>query len=362
MFDFGVFCNSGPPLFHVKNFKHHNIEEWSVYYMDHSFFLSTHHKKNVAVLHWPYPTDRNFDKMVGEIFNKCDHIYVVISELHRPSIEFMQTFDHEKITYYVAGTVTAPINHATVKHYHNWFDTSRYFYRDYLPEILHRLTTESKPHTFDMLLGRKKPHRDYMYQHALTMQDADRVLRYFDNETPCLDDDDSHWVTEQQGMRSHGPLTWTVDRVDYYGYEMSISQIIPIEVYNQTAFTVVAETNWDNYYAFFTEKTAKPIIARRMFVMAAGAGYLSALRSMGFQTFGDIIDESYDAIENHQERWQAVCNTINWICQQDQGELLKKVQPIVEHNFMVMMSRDWYGEFNNDLEARIGPLAEQTRR
>jgi hypothetical protein len=360
MADFGVFCNSDTSRFHLRNFKNHNIKEWSVY-TDHSFFLTTHHRKNVAVLHWPYPADKTFDRTVQEIFNKCDHIYIIISELHRPSVEFMQAFDSEKITYYIAGTVTAPIERATVKPYQNWFDTTRFFYRDHLPEILHRLSSELKPHTFDMLLGRKKPHRDYMYQHALAMPDHDRVLRYFDSEKPLLKDDAAHWTTEWRGMRSTGPLTWTVDRVDYYGHDMSLSQIIPIEVYNQTAFTVVAETNWDNYYTFFTEKTAKPIIASRMFVMVAGAGYLSALRSMGFQTFGDVIDESYDTIENHQERWQAVCNTIDWICQQDQASLLSKIKPIVEHNFNVMMTRPWYEEFNQDLESQLGVLAEQSQ-
>jgi len=299
--------------------------------------------------------------MVNDIINKCDHIYIIISELHRPSVEFMQAFDYEKITYYIAGIVTAPVNHATVKQYQNWFDTSRYFYRDHLPEILHRFTSGPKPHTFDMLLGRKKPHRDYVYQQALNMPDADRILRYFNDERPVLDDDAVHWTTEWRGMRSNGPLTWTVDRVDYYGHNMSISQIIPIEVYNQSAFTVIAETNWDNYYSFFTEKTAKPIIAQRLFVMVAGAGYLRALRSLGFQTFSDIIDESYDTIENHQERWQAVCDTIKWICQQDQEELLARARPIVEHNFNVMMTREWYGEFIDDLEFKVATLALQTQ-
>lgn len=357
--NFGVFCNSDTTRFHLRNFKNHNIKEWSIY-TDHSFFLTTHHPKNIAVLHWPYPANRQFNKMVSEIINKCDHIYIVISELHRPSVEFMQEFDYEKITYYIAGTVTAPINNATVKQYQNWFDTSRFFYRDYLPEILTRLNQGPKPQTFDMLLGRKKPHRDYVYQHALTMQNKDRFLRYFNDEKPLLEDDDLHWVSEWRGVRSPGPLTWTVDRVDYYGHDMSLSQIIPIDVYNQTAFSVVAETNWDNYYSFFTEKTAKPIIAKRLFVMVAGAGYLKSLRSMGFKTFEGIIDESYDTIENNQERWAAICNTLDWICKQDQQTLIEKSRPIVEHNFNVLMSREWYGEFNSDLELEVTRYLQQT--
>lgn len=358
MANFGVYCNSDTVRFHLRNFKNCNIKEWSIY-SDHSFFLTTHHPENVAVLHWPYPADQSFNKIVTDIFDKCDRIFIIISELHRPSVEFMQAFDHEKITYYIAGVVTAPVHHATVKQYQNWFDTSRFFYKDYLPEILQRLTSTTKPHTFDMLLGRKKPHRDYVYQHALTMRDQDKLLRYFDDEKPHLTDNDTQWTTEWTGMRSPGPLTWTVDRVDYFGYNMSISQIIPIDVYNKTAFSVVAETNWDNYYSFYTEKTAKPIIAKRMFVMVAGKHYLNNLRDLGFKTFSDVIDESYDEIENNQERWQAVCNLLDWICKQDQDALMKKAQPIVEHNFNLMMSREWYWDFNSDLETSITKFLEQ---
>ena len=205
MSDFGVFCNSDTTRYHIRNFQNSNIKEWSVY-TDHSFFLTTQHRKNVAILHWPYPADLTFDKMVKQIINKCNAIYIIISELHRPSVEFMQAFDLEKITYYVAGTVTVPIHNATVKQYQNWFDTSRYFYKDYLPEILSRLRSGPKPYTFDMLLGRKKPHRDYIYQHALTMEKNNQIIRYFYNEKPLLKDDDIHWTTEWKGMRSHSQI------------------------------------------------------------------------------------------------------------------------------------------------------------
>lgn len=153
---------------------------------------------------------------------------------------------------------------------------------------------------------------------------------------------------------------WTVDFVKYYGHSMSISQVIPIDIYNRTAYTVVAETNYDNQYSFYTEKTAKPIIARRLFIMFAGQHYLRNLRNMGFQTFGSVIDESYDSIEDNQQRWTAACEQINWLCNQDQATILQKIRPIVEHNFTVMMSTNWHLKFVEGIEVRVGKLLQQT--
>ena len=48
----------------------------------------------------------------------------------------------------------------------------------------------------------------------------------------------------------------------YLGKLVSLSQIIPVDIYNSTAYSVVCETNYDNHYSFYTEKIVKPIIAK----------------------------------------------------------------------------------------------------
>lgn len=359
--DFGVVYNSETCRFHLNNFKDHDCKEWGMY-SDPTFFLKFVHPRNVAVLHWPYPSDPNFGPMVDSIYAACEKIFIMISEVHRPAIEFMQTYDREKIVYYIAGSLDVPLQHATLCQYHDWFHTTRFFYREYLPELLHRIDyTSVKPHAFDILLGRKKPHRDFAYTYATrNLRGRDYFLRYFNNNEPILYEDEDHWTFEQRGVVSDGPKKWTVDTIEYYGHRMSMSQVLPVEVYNNTAYTLVAETNYDNFFTFFTEKTAKPIIARRLFIMIAGAGYLKELRRMGFKTFDSIIDESYDTIESNVDRWDAAMRQVEWLCQQDQAEILEKVRPIVEHNFEVMMQqRDWYGEFNRDLESRVAQVLPQ---
>jgi hypothetical protein len=360
-FDFGVLVNSNTGRFHLDNFKKYDSNKWGVY-GDPTYFLEHRHPKNVAVLHWPYPADSAFDHMVDQIYHVCDKIFITITEVHRTALEFMQTYDRDKIVYYIAGSVLVPLQHATVLEFHDWFHTSRFFYREYLPELLTRIEYKNpKARAFDILLGRKKPHRDFAYNYALEKLNSNYCIRYFNQSDPILLEDEDHWIFESQGVVIDSPKKWTVEHIRYYGYSMSLSQVLPIEVYNDTAYSLVAETNTDNYYTFFTEKTAKPIIARRLFIMLGGCGYLAELRKLGFKTFNGIIDETYDTIENHTERYTAAMQQVEWLCQQDQSIILKKVIPIVEHNFTVMMTRNWYGEFNSDLESKIGSLAEQTQ-
>jgi hypothetical protein len=132
---------------------------------------------------------------------------------------------------------------------------------------------------------------------------------------------------------------------------MSLSQVIPFSIYNQTAYTVVAETNYDNHYSFYTEKIVKPILAERLFVAFSGQHYLRNLRSLGFKTFDRIIDETYDSVEDCDLRFKLACEQIQYLINQPQEEILDKIRPITEHNKQIMLATDWYGDFSKELRA-----------
>ena len=149
-----------------------------------------------------------------------------------------------------------------------------------------------------------------------------------------------HWP----GDLKPATVKWTVDSVEYHGHRMSLSQVIDVEVYSNTAATVIAETNTDSGYCFFTEKTAKPLIAARPFVMLAAMGQLSALRDLGFMTFQGIIDESYDSIEDHDTRILSAISAVEAVTKLDQREFLEACSAACSHNQSVIMETDWYAE------------------
>jgi hypothetical protein len=223
----------------------------------------------------------------------------------------------------------------------DWFKITADVYQR-LPEKLAQIDPyRTKPRMFDALLGSPKPHRDFeansVRKHALEDQ---FILTYGgkwdDNEFYAED-----YFIWEPGVTPIDKIIGTADFIDYFGVYAHLSQIIPIAVFNDTAYSIIAETDHDNTLSFFSEKTAKPLIARRLFVAFSGYKFLHNLRSLGFQTFDCVIDESYDLIEDDTARYTAAFEQVKKLCSMDQQEVYKLIQPIVEHNCKLIMTRDW---------------------
>jgi hypothetical protein len=117
---------------------------------------------------------------------------------------------------------------------------------------------------------------------------------------------------------------------------MNISQVMPYKVYQTTAYSLICETWFSNHYSFFSEKIAKPIVAKRLFIVISGQYYLKNLRSLGFRTFHGIIDESYDAEPDSEKRWSIALDQAVALCKRDQSEVLKAIAEVVLHNYAMM--------------------------
>jgi hypothetical protein len=78
------------------------------------------------------------------------------------------------------------------------------------------------------------------------------------------------------------------------------------EWYDNTYFSIVAETLVDAPEIFVTEKTFKPMAFYHPFVVMAQAGHLKYLQHQGFETFDNLFDESYDNISDYTERLTAL--------------------------------------------------------
>lgn len=67
------------------------------------------------------------------------------------------------------------------------------------------------------------------------------------------------------------------------------------DLYEDTYFHIVTETRVENDpTCFISEKTWRPILNLQPFIYFGGYRALAKLKELGFYTFGDIIDESYD--------------------------------------------------------------------
>jgi hypothetical protein len=85
-------------------------------------------------------------------------------------------------------------------------------------------------------------------------------------------------------------------------------------------------------YSFRTEKIAKPLAIGHPFIVAANTGFYRDLRNLGFRTFDNVIDESFDTIENHQDRMNRIFEIVKDLCRQDLQSFLAECFNICKYN------------------------------
>ena len=232
----------------------------------------------------------------------------------------------------------------------------------YCDRLLHKLKeldhSTPKPMCFDALLGQPRAHRDFVYDTIQFQNLQKQILTTYMNwgrrGRLLINNhfkENFEWEPDIENFDS--TVTNSTNSVQYQGCQIALSRILPIQVYNRTAYSIVAETGLDNRYSFFTEKTAKPMMARRLFVMFSGYKFLQNLRNLGFQTFDTVIDESYDLMYNDNDRWSAAFEQVQRLCKMDQSEVFAKIAPAVEHNFHLVMNTDWTQHMLDQLQQKL---------
>jgi hypothetical protein len=116
------------------------------------------------------------------------------------------------------------------------------------------------------------------------------------------------------------------------------------DLYSDSYFNIVLETMIDvddSGGEFVTEKTFKPIFNNQFFVAVSSHNHMAHLRDLGYRTFGRVIDEHYDTIENNQERFEAVLALTKDLCARPLTELhsiYQQLQPEITHNHQVFVA------------------------
>jgi hypothetical protein len=114
--------------------------------------------------------------------------------------------------------------------------------------------------------------------------------------------------------------------------------------YAQTGMEIVLETLFDDSRLHLTEKSLRPIACGKPFMLVATAGSLEYLRSYGFETFGEFIDESYDLETDPVARLTAVIQELTRISTLDPFDkivLWNQLHKIAERNKQKFFSAEW---------------------
>ena len=78
--------------------------------------------------------------------------------------------------------------------------------------------------------------------------------------------------------------------------------------YNRTQFSVVVETamTLGQGNIFLTEKTMKPLALKHPYITLACAQSMTLLKRVGFESYENLFDESYDGMDSYTDRISAV--------------------------------------------------------
>lgn len=155
------------------------------------------------------------------------------------------------------------------------------------------------------------------------------VRHYFRN------DFSEHYQDEIEWAEQYTPIE--VDNVKKFGGG-SVSYLESLSTsatyYHRYFLEIVIETDSKNPY-WITEKTVRPIVFGKPFILFSGPYALQHLRDLGFQTFSPWIDESYDSIENQFERFDFIIKEIDRIAAMSYDQLTniaKEMNDILIYN------------------------------
>ena len=213
----------------------------------------------------------------------------------------------------------------------------------------HTLPTHKNKY-FDALLGTVKSHRAFILENILSNRIEDKCLvnmtqdiycqhgyndAKYNYRSPEMDQYEDPAVIEKTTVPGTGSMTTIKGMLNGH----NLSQSIPDEIYRNSWYSIVAETNPNNS-TFFSEKTAKCLLAKRVFIFFGSRGQLATLREQGYRTFDGVIDESYDLIEDDLARWSAAFKQVMGLTKKDPLEVYNRLEGVLEHNRQLLFDQE----------------------
>jgi hypothetical protein len=205
---------------------------------------------------------------------------------------------------------------------------------------------EQRDFLFEALLGRayaprrelskRIQHSNFIDQTLLSISGSHGPEYFY--RTPALNqlDHAQMSLTARAELKENGATYFYEDPANnFFGETMLVSVYIPKAVYENSWYSIVSETS-PAETSFLTEKTAKALYSQRIFVLFGGYRTLAQLKELGYRTFGDLIDESYDEIWDDRKRWDRAWQTVESLAQLNPQLLYSQAQEILTHNYQLI--------------------------
>jgi len=211
---------------------------------------------------------------------------------------------------------------------------------------------ETKPNIFVALIGNVRSERDLIVDVILQNICYDNYILRYSGQDLAVKSDHLDLINFDPGQ--FDPY---ININEKYFY--SVSNTLPVELFNAAYVNLVVESDLDLQNQFFlTEKNIKPLLTGQPFITVATPHFLRHLRQMGFTTYGNLWDESYDDIIDFESRVHAIVKLCNDLKNFDWGKNLDALELIKlknRNNFFNInkLAGKSFEEFDRILKLRV---------
>lgn len=197
---------------------------------------------------------------------------------------------------------------------------------DSSPAIYHK---KEKPYKFLCLNGRGRPHRADLIRKLRARSLLDNALwTNLDSFNGPIQTLPSEYEVPRYNSNT---TTDHYVKFELFNNEWGEIYLHP-DPYIDTYFSLITETVFDIPYSFRTEKIWKPIVMGHPWIVVANRGFYKDMRNLGFQTYSHVIDESFDSIDNGQDRMDRIIDIVKDLCRQDLAAFLKECYNVSKYN------------------------------
>lgn len=163
-------------------------------------------------------------------------------------------------------------------------------------------------------------------------------------------------MLHKHNLQDFGFVTWHDYQGNFYNYEFKHWQPTKLKIeegmdvtndddfklfkppaqFQESLFSVICESTED--IIFVTEKTFMPIYHKRPFLIFGAKNTHSFLKKYNFRLFDEIIDYSFDSVDDTAVRYNMTMVELKKICDMDPYYLLDLLMPKIEHNYKNMLT------------------------
>jgi hypothetical protein len=221
-------------------------------------------------------------------------------------------------------------------------DVPSLYHENFLPKILdydenihaaeeyRKLWTADRPYKFLFLNGRGRRHRRQLIGRLAKLL-PESIWTNLDSAAGPI-----QLLDPKYEFDFYQDNTQQLPQVGYVKYQLFNNDWGEIylnpRMYLDTYFSLITETVFEYPWSFRTEKLWKPIAIGHPFIVASNSGYYKDLHKLGFRTFGHLIDESFDQIDNNQDRLERIAQVVEDLCQQDLAAFITAADETCKYN------------------------------